>query len=123
MSEVYESRVGLRRPLLAGRCAERAAGLAIAVGQTLPPSVRCLSDQLTRAALSTPLNLAEGLGRTGRDRLHHLRIAYGSVREAQSAARIVVASGLGDGEKAAQLVAELDQLGARVWGLIRWAGG
>ena len=123
MSDVEEQRAGLRRPLVAGRCAERAAGLAIAVAQTLPPSVRCLADQLTRAALSTPLNLAEGLGRTGRDRPHHLRIAYGSVREAQSAARIVVASGLGDGEKASQLEAELDQLGALVWGLIRWAGG
>ena len=42
---------------------------------------------------SVALNLAEGTGRFGRDRLHHYRIAYGSCQEAKTTVEILVLSG------------------------------
>src|SRR6187399_3389209 len=40
-----------------------------------------LSDQLDRASLSVPLNVAEGAGRAGRDQARHYAIARGSAFE------------------------------------------
>ena len=41
-----------------------------------------LADQLRRAAISIPSNIAEGLGRgTDKDRAHFMQIAYGSLME------------------------------------------
>ena len=40
-----------------------------------------LASQLQRALSSVPLNLREGRRRSGRDRLHHFRIAAGSADE------------------------------------------
>ena len=40
-----------------------------------------LSDQLDRASISVPLNIAEGAGRAGRDRVRHYMIARGSAVE------------------------------------------
>jgi four helix bundle protein len=40
-----------------------------------------LGKQAARAMSSVPLNIAEANGRTGGDRLHHFRIALGSLRE------------------------------------------
>ncbi len=40
-----------------------------------------LSDQLKRASVSVPLNIAEATGRRGKDRTHHNAIAYGSAKE------------------------------------------
>ena len=41
-----------------------------------------LSDQLRRAVISVPSNIAEGLGRaTNKDRCHFMQIAYGSLME------------------------------------------
>lgn len=51
-----------------------------------------LADQLRRAVASVPLNLAEGSGRTGRDRLRHYRIALGSAKELRAA--LVIAGAL-----------------------------
>ena len=40
-----------------------------------------LADQLRRASISVPLNIAEATGRRGKDRLHLNAIAYGSAKE------------------------------------------
>jgi four helix bundle protein len=40
-------------------------------------------DQLDRAALSIATNLAEGSGKTGKDRSRYFAIAMGSLREVQ----------------------------------------
>ena len=41
-----------------------------------------LSDQLRRAAISVPSNIAEGLGRsTDKDKGHYMQIAYSSLME------------------------------------------
>ena len=57
-----------------------AAGVFGMVGG-VPQSCVDLADQARRAMASVPLNLAEGAGRAGRDRVYHFRIAYGSVKE------------------------------------------
>ena len=52
-----------------------------------------LAEQLRAAASSVTLNLAEGRKRTGRDRLHHWRIAAGSAEETLSCLRVAEAWG------------------------------
>ena len=52
-----------------------------------------LYDQIRRAASSVALNLAEGSGRRGRDRVYHWRIAAGSASELRAALRVAEAWG------------------------------
>jgi four helix bundle protein len=53
-----------------------------------------LTGQLRRAAVSIPSNIAEGQGRgVGREFTHHLRIAYGSLRETET--QLLIAERLG----------------------------
>ena len=51
--------------------------------ENMPSSERfALSDQLRRAVISVPSNIAEGLGRsTNKDKGHFMQIAYGSLME------------------------------------------
>src|ERR1700758_4515134 len=51
-----------------------------------------LRDQLERASLSVVLNLAEGRGRKGKDRLHFCRIAMGSLKEVQGCLDVIESS-------------------------------
>ena len=59
--------------------------------------IRCkdrhLADQLLRAATSTSLNLGEGSGRRGADRIWCYRIAAGSAEESRVALRVALAAG------------------------------
>ena len=50
--------------------------------------------QLRTASASIALNIAEGRGRAGKDRVHHWRIAHGSAEETVAILR--VAQGFGD---------------------------
>jgi four helix bundle protein len=77
---------------------------------------RDLAKQLTRAATSVALNVAEGWARVGADRAHLLRVALGSLREVSTC--LDIALGLGwIGEPVA---AELrDRLGALLYGATR----
>ncbi|MFO0581716.1 MAG: four helix bundle protein [Anaeromyxobacter sp.] len=52
-----------------------------------------LADQLSRAASSIPLNLAEGNRRVGKDRLHSFRIAAGSADEVRASLHVALAWG------------------------------
>ena len=81
------------------------------------PAVRALTDQTARAVTAVPLNLAEGAGRRGRDRLHHWRIAYGSVLETRTALELLVATGSVDAEVAAHAAELLDRVAAMTWRL------
>jgi four helix bundle protein len=56
--------------------------LSSRVSTELPPGHHALADQLRRASLSIPVNIAEGAGRTGnRDGMRHYGIARGSAME------------------------------------------
>ena len=98
--------------------ARDAAILVLELVRQAPPVLRALTDQTVRAVSSVPLNLAEGAGRRGRDRLHHWRIAYGSALEARTALELLVATGSVDAEAAAEAWDPLDRVAAIVWRLV-----
>ena len=75
-----------------------------------------LAKQGTNAADSVLLNLAEGSGRDGGDRLHHFRIALGSLREVGAVLDIASVHGW---LPAAPLAAERDRLCGLIYGLQR----
>ena len=95
--------------------ARDAAIVVIKLVRRSPPAIRSLADQTVRAVTSVPLNLAEGAGRHGRDRVHHWRIAYGSALEARTALELLVATGYVDAEAAAAADALLDRVAAMAW--------
>ncbi len=98
--------------------ARDAAILVLQLVRRAPAAPRTLIDQTIRAVTSIPLNLAEGAGRRGRDRVHHWRIAYGSVLEARTALELMVATGSVDAEAAATADALLDRVAAMAWRLV-----
>ena len=63
------------------RCAVRFLALSSPITERLPRGHGALADQLRRAALSVPLNIAEGSGKGGRDAARFYTIARGSALE------------------------------------------
>ena len=82
---------------------------------------RDLADQLRRAGSSVVLNLAEGAGRRGADRMHFYRIALGSAREVGAA--LDVAKAWGEVGPAPELAVALDRVMGMLWKLTHRAGG
>jgi four helix bundle protein len=68
--------------------------LVVAVTRKAPRGHGWLTDQAQRAAGSAVLNLVEANGRTGADRLQHLRIAKGSALEVDAALSLLEHRGL-----------------------------
>lgn len=81
-----------------------------------------LADQLTRAAISVPSNIAEGEGRlTNRDRRHYLVQARGSLYEVETQLEIVMRARLGrDVSDVRKLIA---QIGCGLTRMIQHRGG
>jgi len=95
-----------------------AAGIAIRLVNGLPVRLRRLSDQVVRSASSVPANLAEGLGRSGRDRAYHWRIAFGSAREVDSHFRLLVGANAIDPKLAKTAQQLFDEVRAMTWRLL-----
>src|SRR5881628_2710921 len=79
-----------------------------------------LTSQVRRAVVSVPSNIAEGQGRTStREFLHHLSIAYGSLREVET--QVLVAQRLGylPQELTDRLLASTGEVGRLINGLSR----
>jgi four helix bundle protein len=104
--------------LLAHEKALEAAGDAIMLVMRVPTPLKSIADQVIRSASSVPANLAEGQGRSGRDRLHFWRIAYGSAREVDSHMRLLVRAGAVNRTKAERTMSTFDEVRAMTWRLI-----
>ena len=100
------------------RRALEAAGLAMRLVARVPAPYRSLADQVIRAASSVPANLAEGHGRTGRDRLHLWRIAYASAKEVDSHVRLLAHARAVNVEQASNALELFDEVRAMTWRLL-----
>jgi len=80
--------------------------------------LKSLGDQIIRSASSVAANLAEGHGRTGKDRAYHFRIAFGSAKEADTHLRVLIAAGVIDSVSAARAPRLLDDVRAMTWRLL-----
>jgi four helix bundle protein len=104
--------------LVAHEKALEAAGTAITLVMRVPAPLKSIADQVIRSASSVPANLAEGHGRTGRDRLHFWRIACASAKEVDSHLRLLVQAGVVNGAKANRTLETLDEVRAMTWRLL-----
>ncbi len=99
-----------------------AAGLSIALVTRVPAPLKSLADQVIRSANSVPANLSEGHGRTGRDRLYHWRIAYGSAKEVDIHLRLLIHAGAIDKTRAHKALELFDRVRAMTWRLLNPKG-
>lgn len=78
-----------------------------------------LTNQLQRAAVSIPANIAEGYGRrsTG-DYLRYLSIAYGSLSELETHIQIACRLNYTEAQEATELLAATAEVGKMLNGLI-----
>jgi four helix bundle protein len=95
-----------------------AAGIAITLVMQVPTQLRSIADQVIRSASSVPANLAEGHGRTGRDRKHFWRIAYASAKEVDSHLRLLAQAGVVDDSNANRAHETFDEVRAMTWRLL-----
>ena len=98
--------------------AVEAAGIAIGLALKVPAPLRSLGDQVIRSACSVAANLAEGHGRTGKDRAYHFRVAFGSAKEADTHLRVLLAAGAVDRTRAERSLRLLDDVRAMTWRLL-----
>ena len=104
--------------LIAYEKAIAAAGTAIQLAKRVPAPLKCIADQVIRSASSVPANLAEGHGRSGRDRIHHWRIAFASAKEVDCHLRLLVGAGAIDTGIAESSLQLFDEVRAMTWRLL-----
>ncbi len=95
-----------------------AAGTAIRLVRRVPTPLKSIADQAIRSAASVPANLAEGHGRTGRDRTHLRRIAYASAKEVDSHLRLLASAGAIDRVMVDDALESFDRVRAMIWRLL-----
>ena len=113
--EVTMSKPVTNTKLVAHEKALEAAGAAIALVMRVPAPLKSIADQVIRSASSVPANLAEGHGRTGRDRLHFWRIAYASAKEVDSHLKLLAQAGVVNADRALET---FDEVRAMTWRLL-----
>ena len=104
--------------LIAHEKALEAAGIAVKLVMRVPSPLKSIADQAIRSASSVPANLAEGHGRSGRDRLHYWRIAYASAKEVDSHLRLLAHAGVVDCATAEKVIESFDEVRAMTWRLL-----
>jgi four helix bundle protein len=94
------------------------------LAKRLPASERyVLTDQLLRAAVSVPANIAEGHGRLSKsDFVRHLTIARGSLAELDTYLEVTSEVGLLTTTHLAKPLDLTDEVGRMLWALIRKLG-
>jgi four helix bundle protein len=76
-------------------CYQAAHQLTVLAARLIPRGHRALRDQLSRAAASTPLNIAESAGRRApADKAHFIAIARGSAMECAAVIDVLLAGGI-----------------------------
>jgi four helix bundle protein len=87
----------------------------------LPDDIRFeLTNQIHRAAISIPSNIAEGFNRHSRAAyVNHLRIALGSLAELETQLELSVQLKLLDRSNIQPVTAELEEVGRMLHGLVR----
>jgi len=95
-----------------------AAGIAISLVMKIPAPLKSIADQVIRSASSVPANLAEGAGRSGRDRTHHFRIAYASAKEVDTHLQLLIGTGTLNSKRAESAIQLFDDVRALTWRLI-----
>jgi four helix bundle protein len=95
-----------------------AAGIAISLAMRVPAPLKPIADQIIRSASSVPANIAEGSGRSGRDRLQHWRIAYASAKEVDTHLRLLCLTRAVHREKATTALQLFDDVRAITWRLL-----
>ena len=116
--EVTMSHALTHTKLIALDKALEAAGIAITLVMRVPAPLRSIADQVIRSASSVPANLAEGHGRTGRDRLHLWRIAYASANEVDTHLRLLAEAGAVNKTRATTAIETFDEVRAMTWRLL-----
>jgi four helix bundle protein len=104
--------------LIATEKAIQAAAATISLVKGVPAPLKTIADQAVRSAASVPAKLAEGHGRSGRDRIHHWRIAYASAKEVDTHLRLLVGAQAIQGENADRALQLFDEVRAMSWRLL-----
>jgi len=99
--------------------AMEAAQVVMPMMARVPGRYGSLADQAMRAVAGVPLSLAEGAGRTGKDRLYHWRIAYGSALETTAALKLLDSVGGVPTQPARRALELLDRVQAMAWRMTR----
>ncbi|MDH5639790.1 MAG: four helix bundle protein [Nitrospira sp.] len=99
---------------------KRASQLAVQVYEALRESRDfALRDQMQRAAVSIPSNIAEGAERGGKDFVRFLRVARGSAAELRTQCYIAGQVGLLTTDRMNRIVGELKEISKMLTGLAR----
>ena len=108
--------------LIAHERALEAAGAAITLVMRVPAPLKSIADQVVRSASSVTANLAEGHGRSGRDRMRFRRIAYASAKEVDSHLKLLVRASVMSDTEARTVIDTFDEVRAMTWCLLNSEG-
>jgi four helix bundle protein len=114
----YTPMFGFQR-LDAYRAATELLAATSALASTIPRGHGDLVDQLRRAALSVPLNIAEGSGKFGRDAARFYGIARGSALECAAILDALEAMGIVEGVALENPRRLLERIVSMLTGLVR----